>query len=131
MFFTDFSCRNVQMILNASCKSGHVRLYCLKTFKSLLVFRHLITLTTLSALTALSISTSISNFKIQIQIRGQFCLMVCWRSWQHDTYFRGCEVGLWLSISEIKSNQHKFDNASPQGKWKLFDSKTFSLSNCT
>ena len=43
-------------------------------------------------LTTLSTSTS---FKIQIQIgREQFCLTVCWRSWQHDTDFRGCEVGL-------------------------------------
>ena len=28
-----FSCWNVQMILNVSCKSGHVRLNCLRTFK--------------------------------------------------------------------------------------------------
>ena len=70
----------------------------------------------------MSISTSTSNFKIQIQIRKQFCLMVCWRSWQHDTDFRGCEVELWPPIFEIKSIQHKFDNASPQGKWKFFNS---------
>ena len=31
--FTDFSCWNVQMILNVSCKSGHVRLNCLRMFK--------------------------------------------------------------------------------------------------
>ena len=29
-----FSCWNVQMILNVSCKSGHVRLNCLRTFRN-------------------------------------------------------------------------------------------------
>ena len=66
---------------------------------------------------------STSNFKIQIQIGGQFYLMVCWRSWQHDTDFRGCEVGLWLQFfrKSIQINTN-FDKASPQGKWKIFNS---------
>ena len=112
-----FSCWNVQMILNVSCKSGHVRLCCLRTFKSLLAFSRSIvnqrfisknSLTNWSIpLTTLSMSTSISNFKTQIQIRKHFCLMVCWRSWQHDTDFRGYEVELWPPIlwNQINSTQ--------------------------
>ena len=69
-------------------------------------------------LTNLSTSTS---FKIQIQIgREQFCLTVCWRSWQHDTDFRGCEVGLWLPFFEIKSNQHRFWQSKPPRHIKIF-----------
>ena len=61
------------------------------------------------------------NFKIQIQIRKQFYLMVCWRSWQHDTDFGGCEVGLLLSFFEIKSNQHKFWQSKPPRQMKIFN----------
>ena len=61
-------------------------------------------------LTTFSTSTSTSKFKLKKKKKKkkQFCLMVCWRSWQHDTDFRGYEVGLWFPFSEIKSNQHKF-----------------------
>ena len=55
-------------------------------------------------------------------MREQFCLTVCWRSWQHDTDFRGCEVGLWLPFFEIKSNQHKFWQSKPPRQMKIFNS---------
>ena len=121
-----FSCRNVQMILNVTCKSGHVQLSCLRTFKKFVglqprncQFQIQFSLTDWSIpLTNLSTSTS---FKIQIQIgREHFYLMVCWRSWQHDTDFRGCEVGLWLPFFEIKSNQHKFWQSKPPRQMKIF-----------
>ena len=74
-------------------------------------------------LTTLSTSTS---FKIQMQIvKEQFCLTVCWRSWQHDTDFRGCEVELWPPIFEIKSIQHKFWQCKPPRQMKIFKLQNF------
>ena len=93
---------------------------------SLLLFVFLsVPLTTLSMSTSMSTSTSNSN-QNSISNKENFCLMVCWRSWQHDTDFRGCEVNLWLPFFQksIQINTN-FDKASPQGKWKFFNSTNF------
>lgn len=71
----------------------------------------------------MSTSISISNFKIQIQIRKQFCF-----SWyaggRGNTTQTSEAVRSDCDFHFLKSNQinTNFDKASPQGKWKFFNS---------
>ena len=115
-----FSCWNVQMILNVSCKSGHVRLNCLRTFRNCQskfkpqnLTNWSIPLTNWSIpLTTLSISTSTSNFNN----------FVSWYAGGRGNTTQTSEaVRSDCAFHFLKSNQinTSFDKASPQGKGKI------------
>ena len=118
-----FSCWNVQMILNVTCKSGHVQLSCLRTFKICWPSAMQLSISN-SNLNIVDyfvnfIQNSSSNNEETILSHG-ILEVVATRHRLQRLWGRIVTSIFW---NQIKSTQI-LTKASPQGK-------QFSLSNCT